>query len=221
MILLFSGGIDSYVAYHYLNKPKTVYFNLNSRYSEKEIPVVKKLIPSTIIEKNLDLREREQASAIIPYRNLHLALLANHYSDTIVIAGLKDDVAEDKNQTIFKHFSDLMSKMGHRQIKVMSPFWHLTKAEIVGWFLKNGGTKEQLLSTISCYSETSLLYCGTCAACFRKWCALQANGITELEFKNDALMKEYYHKALNGTHYDRSRNLNIIKQVLTVHPEWK
>ena len=57
MILLFSGGIDSFVAWHYLNKPKTVYFNLQSRYSLREISVVKKLIPTTIIDNSLNLSE--------------------------------------------------------------------------------------------------------------------------------------------------------------------
>jgi len=221
MILLFSGGIDSYVAYHYLNKPSTLYCNLHTRYTEKELKTVKKLIPSTIIDSSLDLRSREPESAIIPYRNLYLALLANHYSDTIVIVGLKDDVAEDKNPTAFKNISALMTSLSKRPIRVMSPFWHLTKAEIVEWFLKNGGTKEQLLDTVSCYSSQDKIFCGKCTACFRKWCALRANNIYDLEFTNDALMKDYYHRALEGCHYDRSRNQNIINQVLSVHPEWK
>ena len=46
MVLLFSGGIDSYVAWHYLSKPQTVYFNLKSRYSNKEMKIIRKLIPS-------------------------------------------------------------------------------------------------------------------------------------------------------------------------------
>ena len=40
MILLFSGGIDSFVAYHYLGKPKTVYFDLGTPYTGKEIKVI-------------------------------------------------------------------------------------------------------------------------------------------------------------------------------------
>lgn len=222
MILLFSGGLDSYIAYHYLNKPQTLYFNLNTRYSAKELVVVKKLIPSTIIENCIDFQSREEKySAFVPYRNLHLALLANKYSDTIVIAGVKDDNVNDKNQTIFEEFSRLMTKMMDKEIKVISPFWNATKVDIIKWFIQHGGTKEKLLSTISCYSEEDTLYCGACPACFRKWCALRAIGIDTLEFTNESLMRKYFDDALIGSKYDTDRNLNIIKQIRSVRPGWR
>jgi len=213
MILLFSGGIDSYVAWHYLYNPQTVYFDLNTPYSEKEKRVVKKLIPSTIIESVIDFSTRQKGDhAFVPYRNLHLALLANEYADHIVIAGLKDDMVNDKNQTVFRQFSYLMSDMTKRKIIVMSPFWHMTKEQVVGWFLENGGTKEQLLSTISCYTKTKKKYCGKCPACFRKWCALRANGIDDLPFHNIPLMLEYKDKAEKGV-YIPERNKTILKEL--------
>lgn len=222
MILLFSGGIDSYIAYHYLGKPPTLYFNLNTRYSIKEMRVVKRLIPDTIIEKCIDFKDKEDPiTAFIPYRNLHLALLANQYSDTIVIAGVKDDRVNDKNEVVFQKFSKLMSDMTNKKIMVMSPFWGSTKEQIVGWYLKNGGIKEALLSTISCYSSEDILFCGKCPACFRKWCALKANGIDDLIFTNDKLMWNYYDKAVEGSYYDPDRNRNIIEQVLKIHPNWE
>jgi 7-cyano-7-deazaguanine synthase in queuosine biosynthesis len=222
MVLLFSGGLDSFVAYHYLHKPQTIYFHLNTKYSAKELMVVKKLIPSTIVETCIDFKTREEdGSAFVPYRNLHLALLANKYSDTIIIAGLADDVVNDKNEKVFQQFSYLMSEMMGRRIMVLSPFWGMTKAEVVKWFLENGGTKEELLSTISCYSSEDVLYCGKCKACYRKFCALGANGIYDLTFTNEVLMWEYYAKAMKGDHYDPKRNKNIIEQTLRVHPNWE
>jgi 7-cyano-7-deazaguanine synthase len=221
MILLFSGGIDSYVAYHYLGKPQTLYFNLNTRYSFKEILVVTKLIPDTIIEHCINFKTREEeGTAFVPYRNLHLALLANKYSDTIVIAGVKDDKVNDKNEYIFDQFSKLMSHMMDREITVMSPFWSMSKQDVVKWFLDNGGTKAQLLSTLSCYSSDDSLFCGKCAACFRKWCALKVNGIDDLQFTNHSLMRKYFEAALRDE-YSSERAYNIIQQVLTVHPEWR
>ena len=74
MILLFSGGVDSYVAWYYLGKPKTVYFNVQSRYSRRELGVVKRLIPDTIIDNSLNFSDREVGDkAYIPFRNLILA----------------------------------------------------------------------------------------------------------------------------------------------------
>jgi 7-cyano-7-deazaguanine synthase len=222
MILLFSGGIDSYIAWHFLGKPDTLYFNLNTAYSDREQIVVKDLIPTTIIETDtidFSIRE-EQYTAYVPYRNLHLALLANKYSDTIVIAGLKDDKVNDKNKIVFRKFSTLMSNMTGRNIQVVSPFWDMTKEQVVRWYLQNGGTAIKLLSTFSCYSFEDTNYCGRCAACFRKWCALKANDIHDIGFFDNRIMRDYYESALRKK-YVPLRNQNIIKQVLRVHPEWR
>lgn len=221
MILLFSGGVDSYIAYHFYGKPRTLYFDLHTKYSDVEKEVVRKLIPNTIVESCVDFSTREQeTTAFIPYRNLHLALLANKYSDTIAIAGVKDDMVNDKNELIFTEFSALMSHMMNREIRVISPFWNLTKAQVVKWFLNNGGTEKELLSTISCYTPSEEgTECHECPACFRKWNALAENGI-DVPFYNDDLMLEYLVKAVEGR-YVPERNDSIIKQVLEKHPEWK
>ena len=217
-ILLFSGGIDSYVAWHYLDRPKTVYFDLNTPYTKNEIEVIQNLIPTTIIEKVIDFSSRQEGDhAFVPYRNLHLALLANKYADTIVIAGLKDDKVNDKNERVFRQFSYLMSDMMERKIVVMSPFWEKTKEQVVSWFLNvYGGHKEDLIQTISCYtpfksSRGIKNYCGECPACFRKFVALRANGIEDLAFHNYNLMVEYKEKAGAGNVYIPERNKTILR----------
>jgi 7-cyano-7-deazaguanine synthase in queuosine biosynthesis len=213
MILLFSGGIDSYIAWHYLKHPQTVYFNLKTPYSDKEIKVIKELIPSTIIDNSLNLSDRQIGmNAYIPFRNLYLAMLAYKYDKDIIIAGVKDDDVSDKNEPIFEQFSCLLSKLENRTISVRSPFWNSTKEDIVKWFLEKFPDKEkQLLRTVSCYSEEDTLYCGHCPSCFRKWCALKSNGI-DIPFYNVKLMIDYEQKARTG-HYIRERNELIIKLV--------
>jgi len=213
MILLFSGGLDSFVAYHYLNKPQTVYFDLRTPYSNREKKVILDLIPETIVDYSLILNDRQIGEkAYIPFRNLYLAMLANKYSDEIVIAGLKDDVVSDKNEFIFQEVSNILSKMESRSIKVHSPFWNLTKEEVVRWYLNNSGSEEELLKTISCYDGEELTnYCGKCPSCFRKWNALRANGV-DIKFWNDELMSEYYQLALDGK-YILSRNLSIVREI--------
>ena len=211
MILLFSGGIDSYVAYHYLNKPQTVYFDLGTPYTGKEIGVIQALIPTTIIDYSLNLGSRQIGEkAYIPFRNLYLAMLAAKYDDTIVIAGVKDDDVSDKNEAIFQKFSDLLSELEDRPIQVISPFWNMTKEEVIAWYLQRYPA-DNLLKTVSCYSQEDTIYCGRCPSCFRKWCALKANNI-DLDFYNKPLMKEYYEKALAGN-YIPERNKLIIKLV--------
>jgi 7-cyano-7-deazaguanine synthase in queuosine biosynthesis len=212
-ILLFSGGIDSFCAYHYLGKPQTVYFDLKTRYAQKERKYVLQIIPSTIIDNSLNLSDREYGEkAYVPFRNLLLAAQAVKYSDTIYIAGLKDDKVSDKNESVFKRMSALLSEMERRQIQILSPFWEMTKAQVVEWYLKNvTSNPEKLLSTVSCYSEEDTNYCGKCPCCFRKWNALQANGI-DIDFYNESLIDEYYNKALQGE-YIPERNTSIIQVI--------
>lgn len=211
MILLFSGGIDSFVAWHFLGRPPTLYFNLRSRYSEKEMKVVMKLIPSTIIDESLDLSSRECGEkAYIPFRNLLLACQAVKYSDTVVIAGVADDDVSDKNEQIFLKFSHLLSELEGRCIDIISPFWGMTKEKVVRWYKDNIGD-EIILQTISCYSTERTTYCGACPSCFRKWVALRSNGY-DLNFYNDSLMQKYYESALSGKYIDE-RNLAIEREI--------
>lgn len=221
-ILLFSGGIDSLVAYHYLDKPQTVYFNLKNRYADKEIKVVKDLVPDTIIDNSLNLWALENpVSGYIPFRNLHIACLAARYADTIVIAGVADDRVSDKNEEIFREFSSLLSKLEGRRIEVMSPFWGMTKAQVVSWYIKHVGDVQRLTSAVSCYS-TDQFYCAKCTACFRKWLAFYQSGI-KMDFKDYKLMRKYYHEAFTwiyykvgkGVHPDRAEaTLKYVKEYL-------
>ena len=148
--------------------------------------------------------------AYIPFRNLLLAAQAVKYSDLVVIAGVKDDVVSDKNELIFEKMSEILSEMEDRPIGIYSPFWNRIKDNVVKWFLENGGTKEEILSTVSCYSpDEDITYCGNCPSCFRKWIALKMNGI-EIDFYNEQLMREYFLRAING-HYIPERNESIMK----------
>jgi 7-cyano-7-deazaguanine synthase in queuosine biosynthesis len=209
-ILLFSGGVDSYVAWHYLGKPATVYFDLRSRYTLTELIAVRKLIPTTLVDISLNLSQREQPSAYVPFRNLLLACQAAHYGDEIVMAGNADDVVSDKTEGIFKEFSDLLSKLEGREIRVTSPFWHMSKRELVRWYLDNVGDVEPLRQTVACYSGRE--YCGACKSCFRKWVALYLNGI-EMEFSNSELMDEYLSLARTGVRYTEQRNADTIEAI--------
>jgi len=210
MILLFSGGVDSFIAYHWLKRPPTVYFDLNTPYSMKEIMTVKYLVPNTKVEKVLDLSSRQIGEgAYIPFRNLYLAMLAAKYSDEIVIVGIRGDNVSDKSPEIFLSFSLILSEMEGRDIKVTSPFWNITKDEIVKWYLDQGLSIEDLGWTTSCYDNSTVNYCGKCPSCFRKWVAFYNNGI-KLNFRNKELMSEYLDRAEKG-YYIEERNKSIIK----------
>jgi hypothetical protein len=214
-----SGGMDSFIAYHYLGKPQTVYFDLGTPYAQKEIKVIKQLVPDTIIETCLNLKDRQIGDYFIPYRNMYFAMLANKYSDEIVMAGLKDDGIEDKNEAIFAEWSLLLSKMINRNVVVRSPFWEMTKEDIVSWYISEGHDVELLKKTVSCYSEEDTNYCGKCRSCFKKWAPFWNNGI-RFPYYNKSLMLMYYTK-----HYplkEKEASMKIaIEEYWEAYPEMK
>lgn len=216
MILCLSGGLDSVIAYYYLNKPKTVFFDYGD-YTKVEKERVLAIAPNTIIDTSLNLAGKAFGkTAYIPYRNLLFASLASRYSSIIAMAGVKDDVVPDKSPEAFSKMGEALTFMGDGTIiDVVSPFWDMTKADIVSWAIDNLSTDDLetvLVNSISCYHPTPEgNECKNCPSCFRKWNALDANGI-RTQFNNLALMKEYLDRAKNGE-YIPERNASIIKSV--------
>jgi|GEM_PF-1728813 len=216
MILCLSGGLDSVIAYYYMGKPKTIFFDYGD-YTKVEKERVLAIAPDTIIDKSLNLAGKSQGkTAYIPNRNLMFAALACRYANTIVMAGIKDDDVPDKNRIAFTEMGELLSNIsGGTTIKVESPFWEMTKSDLVAWAIDNLSTDELetvLEVSISCYTPTpDGKECRSCPSCFRKWNALDANGI-HTKFKNKALMEEYLQKAKDGV-YIPERNSSIIRSV--------
>ena len=60
----------------------------------------------------------------------------------------------------------------------MSPFFEMTKTDMVSWYINRGEDPKLLLATRSCFG---ILHdpCGKCGACFRRWVALTNNGLEE------------------------------------------
>ena len=110
-VLLFSGGIDSLIAYHYLDFPQPLYVMMGHKYEAKELNCIENLkliIPRLkdieYYSNNLSKFELKD-NAYIPFRNLHLALNASHYGNKIYMAGVKGDDVPDKTPNAF----DVMS----------------------------------------------------------------------------------------------------------------
>ncbi len=180
-VLLYSGGLDSYIAWHYLKKPRTVFFALGHKYSAWELVSVHKTIPNTMVDFSLDLGKTEQDDAFIPLRNLYLAMGGTKYGDTInlvVQRGERD--LRDRSPVFFEDVSQMLSSLSKKLIVVKTPFADITKSEMVRWYIEEyKGDPQDLLKTRSCYS-TLPGPCGRCAACFRRWVAFKNNGIEEV-----------------------------------------
>jgi len=215
-ILCYSGGLDSSLAKEYLNPDLVIYFDLRSRYSEKEKSFLMKdiAINQRLNLKNLEIGEK----AYIPFRNLFLAMMAyleglkkfpSAKKLKIAIVGVKGDKVEDKTPEAYKKMADLLNFINKKElpkIEVFSPFWKWTKGELVRKF-KN---KVDFRKIVSCYQSTSKR-CGRCPACFRFWVALESNDITCWDWFEKDIRRwkgiQVYKEKLNT--YDKNRQKEI------------
>ncbi len=210
-VLLFSAGLDSFPAWHYLNKPPTLYFDIGHRYRDQERAAVEALADRCGVEvtvsRELDLSRWEADDAIIPLRNVYFAMLAANRADRIWCVGVKGDAIADKSPTAFRRISEMITDLSGRPVLLDSPFWQMTKSEIVGWYLAQGLPSDDLLLTFSCSRADSVaVHCGRCSSCLRRWISLVNNGI-EAPFEADPwtwpLVTDYYVPAMrDGTYPD-------------------
>jgi len=227
-VLLFSCGIDSLSAWFFMKKPKCIYMDLNTPYSKKEMVTIKKLenlIPDLKVEiiKGINLGQFEKGDkAFISNRNLILAAIACNYGNRIIIGGIEDDCVEDKCPKAFNAMSlclETIAKKPSPIIEVYSPFWSVSKSEIIQWMLEHVENVKQILRTsVSCYSE-DLGQCGDCPSCLRKAVAFEACGLNLDFFKKDvtrcSLIIQYI-KDMKAGNYTEKRT----KETLAVFKKW-
>ena len=237
-ILLYSSGVDSFIAYYYLKeelniKPVPVFFDIGHRYSEVELYYVQKYRPETKVIYGTSFGEDlEQLDAFIPNRNAILLLLADSYfyrpgikSKSIFIGGLADDMVEDNNMKFTELMQELLEFLNKIPVRVDSAFqYKLTKSEIVDWYVKYIGSIDELVEkTFSCYQPVTIAldddyHCYSCPACFRRNVAF-SNYVT-LPFFNRKIIKEYKEKALSG-YYPEQRNKQILHYINSLENELK
>jgi len=207
MILLFSGGLDSYIGWHFLHKPKTLYVGLGHRYMTHEIEKVKKLIPDTVIDTRLNLADWEARDANIPLRNAFLVMIASKYDKDIILVVQEGEMSiPDRSPHFFNEFGAWLSFLWDETVTVSTPFFQMTKTEMVRWYLDHDLPAEDLIATRSCYAPTDNP-CGNCAACFRRWVAFTN---CDLEEEYDQPIKNFdglqiYLDKLNRGIYEKKR----------------
>jgi 7-cyano-7-deazaguanine synthase in queuosine biosynthesis len=185
-LLLYSGGIDSFIAYHFLSYPQTIYFGIGHKYEYKEIHAIEKTIPQTKIDQSmLHLGKIEQPDANIPMRNLFLLAAAASYiqsKEAVIYLIVQKGEMEipDRTNDFLSRASIMLTSLCERKIEVQSPFVELTKTMMVKWYVDKGFPIDALKNTHACYTPTiDRTPCYACAACFRRWVALFNNGISE------------------------------------------
>jgi 7-cyano-7-deazaguanine synthase in queuosine biosynthesis len=212
-ILLFSGGMDSFIAWHYLKYPPVLFLDAKQSYISKEIKAVKYFSRKyekmkLKIDNSLDLSLWEEVNHYIPYRNIFFVMIASLYAPKIYLVGIKGDRVDDKSPKANKLMSKFLLNFNkNKSIEVASPFYGMSKSDLVKWYIDKNLPIGDLLKTRSCYSKKTMNQCGRCSSCFRRWVALENNNIHE-DYDSPPWKwkgaKEYVEKMKAGL-YDKER----------------
>lgn len=227
LVILFSGGLDSAIAYHYAlklfpeNKVTGLFVDIGQPYIEAEMASVKFFKEKTganitIVhypftqEKEYAYEKVTPTNHIIPGRNMTLATIAANFGTTIWVNALYGELKEhmpDKNWVFFNEASRILSYTFGTKITVESPFWYMTKTQTVSLAVDELHISEDILkATNSCYHPKIVngetYFCGNCLTCFKRKVAMVNNGITEKYIADPFkswYAKEVYKKIQNGS----------------------
>lgn len=214
-IVLFSGGIDSLIAWFYLGKPDCLHINLGMPYSRKEEDIVRHFVQKEGMRCHfLSIPAPIEVSlenSFIPARNLALATIGSWFAPNVCIAGIKGDNVIDNNPKALSLMSDTISHLSEAKINVFSPFWDMTKGNIINWYIKSGNDPALLGKATGCYHPEEH-QCGKCPCCLRKWVGLTVAGVNP-GYDVDEKLKQRYLDRARGGHYVSARNEEIMKAI--------
>lgn len=179
-VLLYSGGMDSWLIDKIWKPDIKIYVDINGDYSKEEI----KRLPEDV--KVIDfsyLGTTEYENKFVPLRNLYFLMLASNYGDEICLGATAGDWGNKDKTPEFLEESEKMlnylwdDKKCKKEIKINKEFVYKSKTELIDEYLKQGGTLEEIKeSTFSCYTPIDNKECFNCYPCFRKFALLYSKG---------------------------------------------
>lgn len=198
-VLLYSGGMDSWLINKIWKPDYRVYVNMHTQYSQTELERIK--LEEDIIIIDFPLSQWERADAIIPLRNLYLVMVVcNTFPEDdldICLGATAGDRVLDKSIEFADMTSNLLSYLylpqhwcKGRKVRVNVDFKGMTKTDLLNEYVKLGGSLEvPLKESFSCYDpDLEGNECWKCKPCFRKYVAFKTCG-----YKFDYLVdKEVY-----------------------------
>ena len=223
-VLLYSGGMDSWLIDKLWKPDIRLYIDMNTRYSKEEM---KRLPDDTIIEK-LDLSKWEREDKIIPLRNMYLIGIATNYGDEICLGATAGDRVLDKSPVFAELYEELLGYLYQKQhwtekrtIRINLDYKAYTKTELLKQYIIQGGSiSEAFSSSFSCYAPVDGHECWSCKPCFRTFIAFALNGYPfseEVIERNISYIKREILPLIESGEYGRKREEEEIRQVLTLY----
>ncbi len=203
LTILYSGGLDSYIAYFYARAygyvPELVYVDLGHPYAEKEKRAIgKNGLPCTMLDFSslYPAIKSRLSNQIIPSRNLLFAVLGGMVNERVWIGALdgeQNGKERDKSERFFQLSTELLTYINNffqARTIVESPFAQMTKSEVIAWGVANGVPKEKLFDTVSCYDPVHDK-CGECLTCYKRYTAFLLNDLEEPGYNSPPLTSDY------------------------------
>lgn len=215
-VLLYSGGLDSWLIDKIWKPDLKLYVNMGTRYSDIEmsrLPSDVKVVDFTF------LNQFSLANDIIPLRNLYLYAIAANvtgFDDVEICLGALDgdrinDKTEkfaDKLNCLMQYLYETQQSQPHKAIKILMPFKQYSKREMIEMYINQGGTyKEAYFSTFSCYRPVDNKECFGCKACFRKAIPFIVSGASDVfTSKQKTKIKEYAYNVVKNNIDDYTKD---------------
>ena len=200
-ILLYSGGVDSWLINQIWKPDIKLYVDLGTTYGKEEIKLFKKYGEDVKII-SFDLSEWELPNKIIPLRNLYLIMFACNYTYDedveICLGATVGDRNYDKNLPFLKKVEYLLNYMYspedtaifNKKIKINTDFKSKSKTDLLKLYLGNGGDINTAYNeTYGEFKEEMTNW--ECKKFYRKYVCFKLNGY-EFDEKVDKKMYEYF-----------------------------
>lgn len=180
-VLLYSGGMDSWLMSKLWNPDIKLYVNMHTRYSENEMQKIKQS-EDDVTFVDFPLGQWERDDAIVPLRNLYLCMVACNVTGSedveILIGATAGDRVLDKSYEFVDKANNLLNYLytpqhwipEGKKVLVSIKYKDHTKTDLLKEFKEQGGSLEEAFThSFSCYDPVNGHECWQCKPCFRKF----------------------------------------------------
>lgn len=191
-VLLYSGGMDSWLIEKFWKPDITLYVDIHGSYSEEE---KKRLAKNVKIIDFPFLGEFEMSNKFIPLRNLYFLMIASYYGDNICLGATAGDWGNKDKTPEFLDMTEQMlnylwgDKKTNRSIVVDKSFIYTPKSRLLEEYIKDHDINEVKRNTFSCYTPKDGEECFNCYPCFRKFALLYSHGAKYTEEEEKKMWK--------------------------------
>ena len=178
-VLLYSGGLDSWLIDKIWKPDIKLYIDIKGSYSSEEI---RRLPPDVKVVDFPLLGKFEADDKFIPLRNLYFLMIASNYGNELCIGAVAGDGSKDKNKEFLDRTDDMLNYLWHdkkinKDIVICKDFITKSKSEILDIYLSQNNNIDIVRNnTFSCYSPKDGKECFDCYPCFRKFALLFSKG---------------------------------------------